>query len=709
MAIPAVPQNLRADGITLSALTWRWDDVPTATHYVVHHRVSGVADWTEAVQPIADGAQLQLTGLDANTIIECQVAARNADGDSAFSAVATASTLLPAVTGLTVALTATVATLRWDAVSDASGYSARYKRRSDAAYGASVNLTSTSHAYSGLASSTAYDFEVRAFNAHTHSDWISIGGTTLGASVVPSEVYAPVVNNSRMLMALRTPAGARIGSGPLDINAFEYSQKLSKAGVWKADLYASIDDIALVRYPHQVEFFEVGSPHFLGIGLIEETRWIPLQDGRARVEISGFDQLRELAFVRVPDGHLRVNTQYTHATALDRLGSLAADWTFIPAPDPQITSVQWHLEQQSLLQALSTIAELTGTNFLLSGDKEIRFIGAPISTDYVATASSDGSDTYYIRLNGNLEIKTDARDVITRLTPLDGEGNGMERTNRAVPSGFSLSSDRRTLIHTAAESASGIQREYLHSFSQVRPDTDSLRLRAANALFDGAVEFLRNHEAEIQTYQADIDISRRQRIPPLLGRRIRLAYLANAVQRTILDVTVQEFAVRISQDAVRTINANLTTGKVASPVSNEQLVRQVNALREFANLTGHQLVTIIDEHQGNNDWRTNPTVDFDQDDDEITLTIDPGGDTASFDADDIGDALDEDDWVPDAITAFDPRLLDLEIDNNIVPHTSVDRQTLPSGYLRRGWRIRLRYDGEDVGDVVFTDWYKRPP
>lgn len=697
MPVPNAPLNLAVSQTTLSAITWTWDAVAGATHYLIQHRIAGTAQWRNVTQPVADGNAYTLGSLAPSTSIDLQVAARNADGDGAYSGSVTGTTLLPDIAGLTVEMSSTAATLRWMQVSAATGYSARYKRRSEAAYGTPINLTSTSHAFSGLAASTAYDFEIRAFNAHTHGGWISIGGTTLGAIAVPAENYAPITDNSRMLVVLRDASGNRLGHGPLAINSFEYSQKLSKAGTWKADLFASIEDIELVRYPHQVEFFEVGSPHFLGIGLIEETRWIPLQDGHARVEISGFDQLRELAFVRVPDGHLNVNTQYTHATALDRLETLASGWTFLAAPDPEISSLQWHLEQQSLLQALSTIAELTGTNFLLSADKEVRFIGDAVSTDYVATAAAAGDNTYFLRLDSNMEIKTDARDVVTRLTPLDGEGNGMERANRAVPSGFALSSDRRTLINTTAEANSGIRREYLHSFSQVRPDTNSLRRRAANALFDGAVEFLRNHSSYIQTYQADIDISHRQRIPPLLGRSIRIVYLANAQQRTSILVTVQEYAIRISRDAVRTISANLTTGKVASPVSNEQLVRQVNALREFTNLTGRQLVTIIDEHQGNDDWRTNPTIDFDQDDDEIELTINPGGDTATFDADDIGDALDEDNYVPEAIEEFEPNDFSFEVET-----VSID-DDVSDYWTDYRYRVHLKYDNNRIAWFEFTE------
>ena len=175
--VPAAPSGLSA-ATTNTSLTLSWSAVTGATGYDVKQGEDGTVT-------SASGTSHTFSGLTPSTAYTLYVRARNSGGVSAWTST-TATTVLPAPSGLSVEATQTSITLSWSAVSGASGYDVRQ--------GESGTVTAvssgTSHTFSGLTANTAYTLYVRASNSGGVSDWTSTTATAVLAA--PSNLSASV-------------------------------------------------------------------------------------------------------------------------------------------------------------------------------------------------------------------------------------------------------------------------------------------------------------------------------------------------------------------------------------------------------------------------------------------------------------------------------------------------------------------------------------
>jgi len=155
------------------------------TSYVVGYRPAGTTTWTElAVAP--DVLSTTVGSLPVNTKYEAEVAAVNAAGTGAFSAIVSATTA--SVPGIPTALKLVPSThgfaVSWTAPSSTGGLPITgYALRVTPAGGApaSSTATTTSATLSDLAGGTVYTVEVAAVNAAGPGPYASALGTTSGA------------------------------------------------------------------------------------------------------------------------------------------------------------------------------------------------------------------------------------------------------------------------------------------------------------------------------------------------------------------------------------------------------------------------------------------------------------------------------------------------------------------------------------------------
>ena len=117
-----------------------------------------------------------LTGLNPSTIYDVEVQAVYADGTSEWIGTSfTTNVAFPAPKNLVMDdITATTATISWDACEDATSYIYQYKKVSEDSWSSGTTVTTTSASLSDLEDATAYDFRVKAIYAGGESIWATI-------------------------------------------------------------------------------------------------------------------------------------------------------------------------------------------------------------------------------------------------------------------------------------------------------------------------------------------------------------------------------------------------------------------------------------------------------------------------------------------------------------------------------------------------------
>ncbi len=183
------PAGLITSAITSTSATLNWAAVSGATSYNVDYRISGGINWTNAATATTN-TSAAISGLLSSTLYEWQVNAVCASGASAYTAAQFTTAAPPTCNtpgGLnTTNLTTTSATLNWTAVTGAVNYSVDYKLNTSSTWTSlATGTTATSINVTGLASSSTYDWRVRANCGSLLSNYAAAQFTTVTPMVCP--------------------------------------------------------------------------------------------------------------------------------------------------------------------------------------------------------------------------------------------------------------------------------------------------------------------------------------------------------------------------------------------------------------------------------------------------------------------------------------------------------------------------------------------
>jgi len=196
------PSGLTTTNITSNTAFLQWIGVPGASSYVLQYKVSNALNWTTVT---ATTNSYTLTNLLPGTVYRWQVQA-NCTGNqqSAFSPSAqftTTNCTVPA-TLQTLNVSTSTATLRWAAVSGATGYSLQYKVY-NASNWTTVMLTTPQLNLSSLSPSTQYVWQVATICGNAQSSYsASVNFTTTASCTDANESN----NSSTTATALSTNA-----------------------------------------------------------------------------------------------------------------------------------------------------------------------------------------------------------------------------------------------------------------------------------------------------------------------------------------------------------------------------------------------------------------------------------------------------------------------------------------------------------------------
>lgn len=173
---PAAPTGLNTPVITSSSIGLAWTDQSTNESGFRVERSTDGANFAQVGQVGANVTTFTDSGLSSGATYHYRVRAYNAAGNSAYSGVASATTLQatppPAPTGLT----ATAASQRrrinlaWNASSGATSYTIKRSTTSGGPYTTvATGVTATNYANTNLTSRTTYYYVVTAVNANGES------------------------------------------------------------------------------------------------------------------------------------------------------------------------------------------------------------------------------------------------------------------------------------------------------------------------------------------------------------------------------------------------------------------------------------------------------------------------------------------------------------------------------------------------------------
>ena len=178
--IPATPPNVWILNITSSSITWSWNAVSGATSYSYVVYNGGTCSSSRSSGSTSN-TTITTTGLSSNTTYSFRVKACNSAGCSDLTSCVAGTTIPATPPNLRVTnTTSSSITWSWDAVSGAASYNFYvYNGGTCSTSRSSGSTSNTTITITGLSSSTAYSFKVKACNSGGCSDLSScVAGTT---------------------------------------------------------------------------------------------------------------------------------------------------------------------------------------------------------------------------------------------------------------------------------------------------------------------------------------------------------------------------------------------------------------------------------------------------------------------------------------------------------------------------------------------------
>ncbi|MEO6287779.1 MAG: T9SS type A sorting domain-containing protein [Dyadobacter sp.] len=216
LAIPKVPQTLKAVAFSPSEITLTWVDASLdETGFEVESSTDGKT-FVKIAAPAANIVMYQSTGLTAATPYWYRVRAKNASGFSAYSNIATATTKPPLITipkapsGLAgIAVSISQINVNWiDNATDETGFQLE-RSLNGAAFAKIADLTANVITYqnTGLGTATTYYYRVRALNTAGVSSYSNIISVTTQNIPVPDQpINFTAVPLAKNLIQLRWSA-----------------------------------------------------------------------------------------------------------------------------------------------------------------------------------------------------------------------------------------------------------------------------------------------------------------------------------------------------------------------------------------------------------------------------------------------------------------------------------------------------------------------
>ena len=203
---PASPSPLTATANSTSAITLVWPNVEAESGYKIERGTSSTGPWTQVATPAANVTTYQNSSLTQSTTYYFRIRSTNGIGDSAYSAVASATTLAappasPSIFYVSSNLSYQIV-LAWTDVSFETNYVLERAPTSTGAWTELATLPANTVSYTDatVAASTLYYYRLKAVNTAGSSAYYSISNTTPAPQPpsAPSGVVLRVISGTQL-------------------------------------------------------------------------------------------------------------------------------------------------------------------------------------------------------------------------------------------------------------------------------------------------------------------------------------------------------------------------------------------------------------------------------------------------------------------------------------------------------------------------------
>ncbi|MBI2825503.1 MAG: hypothetical protein HYX69_12540 [Planctomycetia bacterium] len=215
--------NVNVISYSTTQLVLDWTDASGETGYRIERSTDGISGWSTVGSVGKNVPMFVNGGLAANTKYFYRVVTIDAGGDSATSAVASAATRLPAVTGLAfTSKTSTQLTIQWNALAGATSYTV--ERSTDGTDFSSLATGVATTNYSDTAVTPLSDYYYRV---------LGVNGTNGAVGAYPTAVFAAAPAAAALPSPwLTQDIGSVGGSGAADFNAGTFTLVGSGSDIW---------------------------------------------------------------------------------------------------------------------------------------------------------------------------------------------------------------------------------------------------------------------------------------------------------------------------------------------------------------------------------------------------------------------------------------------------------------------------------------------
>jgi len=363
-------------------------------------------------------------------------------------------------------------------------------------------------------------------------------------------------------------AGNKVGSGPItSASSWRVRALMDGAGEWS--FTAPLSDVKMAqatprRYGH-IYAWLAGAYAWVGGGPIDSIRTEIGDDGIVMATVGGGDLIRELAWRSV--GSLALSDgaggPMTHSQAVAAVAAFApAGWTITADASPANNNIYGQFGGESVLAALATLADRSGSHFMITGRRTLAFVSTATASGVHAVAAGDDLGTGQCAIVA-MGLESSSYDLYSRIIPV-GAGQSLtsltlRATTRTAASGYTLDATTNYLRNDGVETAYG-RCELVVSFKDIAPisSTTADVLSAANMLYDAALAWLDAHAAPLVTYKLSV-----AECPVLLRplQSIRVSY-QNVASNIDIDDALIVLAVDWSGDTAGVRTAGLTVSAV---------------------------------------------------------------------------------------------------------------------------------------------------
>ncbi len=350
-----VPTALAAGSITTSSASLSWAAVSGAVSYTLQWKLNSGSTWTTVSGLTA--TSYALSGLAASTAYNFQVLTVCNGSSSAYASPITFTTSSPACgvpTNLAAAsITTNSALLSWTAVSGAVSYTLQWKLNSGSTWTTVSGLTGTSYALSGLAASTAYNFQVLTVCSANSSAYASAVTFTTSTPTcgVPTGLAVGGITNSAASLSWSAVSGAV---------SYTLQWKLNSGSTW-----TTVSGITGTSYPLS--------------GLVASTAYNFQVLTVCSANSSGY-----AAAVTFTTAAPACGVPANLAAGSITTGSASLSWSAVSGALSY--TLQWKLNSGS---TWTTVSGLTGTSYPLSG-----LVASTAYNFRVLTVCSENSSAY---------------------------------------------------------------------------------------------------------------------------------------------------------------------------------------------------------------------------------------------------------------------------------------------------------------------------